>query len=53
MCNDFGNGTLKMIDLKQMQLSLLLLWVVMLPSTNLGEMGMDSQNIIYVFGVQV
>ena len=53
MCNDFGNGALKMIDLKQMQMSLLLLWVVRLPSTNLGEMGMDSQNIIYVLGVQV
>ena len=30
MCNDFGNGGLKMIDLKQMQVSFLLHWVVML-----------------------
>ena len=51
MCNDFGNGGLKMIDLKQMQMSFLLHWFM--PSRNLGKMDVDSQNIIYVFGVKV
>ena len=30
VCNDFGNGGLKMIDLQQMQASFLLHWVVKL-----------------------
>ena len=51
MCNDLGNGGLKMIDLKQKWMSFLLHRVVRLGrAENWGKMGMDSQNITcYMF----
>ena len=49
MYNDFGNGGLKMIDLKQIQVSLLLHWVVRLCRAQTWEKWAWTPKILYMF----